>query len=1404
MDDVQREIKRQQLEAMINDPNKVVSRKRREATFEKPTFVEYSSLGLASDLMTDGSQRVSVDWLDRRDQETVQQELADAMANELDGMSRDNPDIDRLRSTLQDVNSETEFNELDYLVRNDTEGLFVTQGAILEGKIAAADEGSGGSMAAAFGWIKHQAINNNWEDVPKGIKSSFDWFNTDEKKELTPEHLGVKMNDVRPSDADLERAGSLMGKTTNSNSSTFDPMGDIRGNYYNNADESSDEQLRKEFTVDGMSVDHASFMLAQSYIDSGEYVSKSDLIEDTMKIAKRLQIHLPERLREVAVAGANKAGSTSYLDALPTPKEVKGFFANSKAPPMLRSNVSYGEPSTAEEYKKLVGKRLKAMARVYNIGGDNRAAYGEKTGLSATHSVGNYYGADVLNEIYLSGQDDNEHIVASLAEDVGALKTVRQSDDEFENANIENGVSLGELDAEMAATAIAKINDGNYAKQVPDWSVGDGLVLSGEDLVEHQKKIVEHTDHIKHLENIATPAAKENEFDFGIKSLDDIGYTPVGTQTKITEQMEQEGAMSSTPVQEAVRERNQYSATAKTTRELNAAFGMTRKSHMKNVAAEQIITPLQEPTIGASNIGGGQAVKEPIVPPVTNEDIIGQHILGAYGESHLDTFMSKNAQGTDGWHNDRNGTLTATIADAIIKNSDKNGRISGFIDSAVGRSSGIIGGVNPAFVRGHEHEEAFKKWLPDYVKNNQDSPEAKLLKQLGVDKGVIADVGMITNANMPGLGASLDGLLSDKIGFEHKSKEHFLDITTPKFKDHEYYHQMQMQMMVAGTEGTMFGQTYKDWETGKWEKSLGYVAADKDWRASNGEKIQAVGGLVAPLKKQLDAGEITQNQYDESVRAIVSASTAVDKNLQKAGNKADASYGKLLTKQVKKDNSFFAKMQGAFRKALKGHDDDPNNKSNKNLSKIVSAAVGGIGGIGVAGLKGGVGGMSNAAGGMMLASTNPILAAIGAATKLVTAGYDKYEGYYNMDKTAQGMGKTFDSHFKDMSTMEKFGVQGAGGYESRITQAGLGMAAGFMDEAVNMTVAARGALTLNDIETSTSSTQLTARFVSNARAQGKSTREILAAGTRAGFAPELLGVMVSGKGDEAALMKLIHREDLSGLQEQSHGIVVKGKTEAEEIYQLARSGGAAAPESVGNLVDKAKNAVKNFLPSTSDSKSGVPDSHQKVLSKIANLESSGNIDAVHRKGRPSTHKGLSNLTISEVLKLQKSGEFGAAGLYQMTNGTLGSLVKKYGDVNMSDKFDRNTQDKLASLLINEKAALRDHLSGKKVNPVAAQNALADIWMAVPKYGTGKSKFEGINTNRALTTDKEMQAMLARTGAVAATMASVRGMTPVNVKNEVNLSVSVVNNGDTTKVTATQDGRPIATNVVSSKAMGSTG
>jgi hypothetical protein len=138
-----------------------------------------------------------------------------------------------------------------------------------------------------------------------------------------------------------------------------------------------------------------------------------------------------------------------------------------------------------------------------------------------------------------------------------------------------------------------------------------------------------------------------------------------------------------------------------------------------------------------------------------------------------------------------------------------------------------------------------------------------------------------------------------------------------------------------------------------------------------------------------------------------------------------------------------------------------------------------------------------------------------------------------------------------------------------------------------------------------------------------------------------------------------------------------------------------------------------------------------------NLGKAGN----YRAGK----RDLENMTVSQVMAAQRSGEFNAVGRYQLIKGTLADAVKDLG-LSGSEKFDKATQDMIFEkyLLSHKQKAIGDYLSGKTDDIVGAAAAAAREWASIADPFTGQSHYAGVAGNRASVSPREIMGALETT------------------------------------------------------------
>ncbi len=188
-----------------------------------------------------------------------------------------------------------------------------------------------------------------------------------------------------------------------------------------------------------------------------------------------------------------------------------------------------------------------------------------------------------------------------------------------------------------------------------------------------------------------------------------------------------------------------------------------------------------------------------------------------------------------------------------------------------------------------------------------------------------------------------------------------------------------------------------------------------------------------------------------------------------------------------------------------------------------------------------------------------------------------------------------------------------------------------------------------------------------------------------------------------------------------NGKNVAGSTITDSIIDALIKKGVLT-EKQGKL---AKNAItdygSNYVPVKGKSVTGVilTKGCTRVLDMIAYNESSkkpgeGYDVSYGFKQDQYFNKGVTNTTIGEVLRIQKSilADLGSSpvGRYQFIRSTLRSYAKKCG-FGMDVLFDKNAQDKMAMRYLQD-IALKKLKTGS-ITPEQAADRLAPIWASMP-------------------------------------------------------------------------------------------
>jgi hypothetical protein len=114
------------------------------------------------------------------------------------------------------------------------------------------------------------------------------------------------------------------------------------------------------------------------------------------------------------------------------------------------------------------------------------------------------------------------------------------------------------------------------------------------------------------------------------------------------------------------------------------------------------------------------------------------------------------------------------------------------------------------------------------------------------------------------------------------------------------------------------------------------------------------------------------------------------------------------------------------------------------------------------------------------------------------------------------------------------------------------------------------------------------------------------------------------------------------------------------------------------------------------------------------------------------------MTVAQVLSLQanmiaQGHESTAVGKYQIVRKTLLGIMNQAG-VNLNDKFDKSTQDRLGLALLKNRGL--DQYLDKKLSPNRFADNLAMEWASLPT-SNGRSFYSGVGSNKALTSRDEL-------------------------------------------------------------------
>jgi hypothetical protein len=114
-----------------------------------------------------------------------------------------------------------------------------------------------------------------------------------------------------------------------------------------------------------------------------------------------------------------------------------------------------------------------------------------------------------------------------------------------------------------------------------------------------------------------------------------------------------------------------------------------------------------------------------------------------------------------------------------------------------------------------------------------------------------------------------------------------------------------------------------------------------------------------------------------------------------------------------------------------------------------------------------------------------------------------------------------------------------------------------------------------------------------------------------------------------------------------------------------------------------------------------------------------------------------NKNIDQLMS-EKGGQF-AMGRYQIQMRTAAEVLKNAGIDTSSFKFDKAGQDKIFQLLLKRRG-VDDFMSGKINEDQFAKN-LSMEWAALPENASGKGYYDGVGTNKSLTSFSSVKGQL---------------------------------------------------------------
>jgi len=143
------------------------------------------------------------------------------------------------------------------------------------------------------------------------------------------------------------------------------------------------------------------------------------------------------------------------------------------------------------------------------------------------------------------------------------------------------------------------------------------------------------------------------------------------------------------------------------------------------------------------------------------------------------------------------------------------------------------------------------------------------------------------------------------------------------------------------------------------------------------------------------------------------------------------------------------------------------------------------------------------------------------------------------------------------------------------------------------------------------------------------------------------------------------------------------------------------------------------------------DKYKSLRDMIGKHESPGGIYDVEYGGGSLD---LKNMTIRQVLAHQRAQKQAgvkstAVGRYQFINKTLDEIVRRNPkDFPLDKKFDAETQDRLADILIERRYKRAMSTSGGVYDRTGFAKEISKEWASMPNPSTGKSYYDGDGLN----------------------------------------------------------------------------